>query len=144
MGYIKIGLINSALLIGLGLITIFATLIYTRINKIYKMDTPKEKFNVSALLSGYFNIIKKKDFRAVILGYSFATISSAFLTGVGMHLFTYCYHFSSPQISVVLIALFGGAILSQPLWVYLSKRMEKKRALIISLSLIIVLILYPL
>ena len=136
-GYIKIGLINSALLIGLGLITIFSTLAYTRKNKIYNMDTPKEKFSISALMSGYFNVIKKKDFRAVILGYSFATISSAILTGVGMHLFTYCYHFSSPQISVVLIALFGGAILSQPLWVYLSKRMEKKRALIISLSFII-------
>ena len=136
-GYIKIGLINGALLIGLGLITVFSILFYTRKHKIYDLDTPKEKFNVSNLLSGYFNIIKKKDFRAVILGYSFATIASAFLTSVGMHLFTYCYHFSSPQISVVLIALFGGAILSQPLWVYLSKRMEKKRALIISLSLII-------
>ena len=137
LGYIKIGLINSALLIGLGLITIISTLVYTRKNKIYNLDAPKEKFNFNNLLSGYFNIIKKKDFRSVILGYSFATIASAFLTSVGMHLFTYCYHFSSPQISVVLIALFGGAILSQPLWVYLSKRIEKKRALIISLSLII-------
>lgn len=136
-GYIKIGLINAVLLIVLGLITIIATLIYTRKNKIYDLDTPKEKFNLNNLLTGYFNIIKKKDFRSVILGYSFATIASAFLTSVGMHLFTYCYHFSSPQISVVLIALFGGAILSQPIWVYLSKRMEKKRALIISLSLII-------
>lgn len=136
-GYIKIGLINSALLICLGLITIVSTLIYTRKNNIYNMETPKEKFNFNHLLSGYFNIIKKKDFRSVILGYSFATIASAFLTSVGMHLFTYCYHFSSPQISVVLIALFGGAILSQPLWVYLSKRIEKKRALIISLSLIV-------
>ena len=88
-------------------------------------------------MSGYFNILKKKDFRSVILGYSFATIASAFLTSVGMHLFTYCYHFSSSQISVVLIALFGGAIISQPLWVYLSKRMDKKRALIISLSTIV-------
>ena len=137
-GYIKIACINSSLLIILGLITIFATLHYVRKNNIYSMDIPKEKFNFSKLMTGYFDILKKKNFRTVILGYSFATISSAFLTSVGMHLFTYCYHFSSTQISIVLISLFGGAIASQPLWVYLSKRIEKKRALIISLSTIVI------
>lgn len=136
-GYIKIACINSAMLIAFGLLMIFTMLKYTQKNKIYSHSSPKEKFNFSKLMLGYFNILKKKDFRAVILGYSFATIASAFLTSVGMHLFTYCYHFSSPQISVVLISLFGGAIFSQPLWVYLSKRMDKKRALIISLSTII-------
>ena len=136
-GYITIACINSALLIFFGLITIFSTLRFTHKQKIYSLDLPKEKFNFSKLLAGYFSVLKKKDFRVVILGYSFATIASAFLTSVGMHLFTYCYHFSSTQISMVLIALFGGAIASQPLWVYASKRMDKKRALIISLSTIV-------
>jgi Na+/melibiose symporter-like transporter len=136
-GYIKIAIFNSAMLIALGLITIFSTLRYTQKNKLYSSSAPKEKFSFSKLLLGYFNVLKQKDFRAVILGYSFATIASAFLTSVGMHLFTYCYHFSSAQISVVLISLFGGAILSQPLWVYLAKRIDKKRALIISLSTIV-------
>lgn len=137
MGYIKISLINSALLIVLGLITILTTLCYVRKHKVYNFTEPKTKFSLSNLLTGYFNVLKQKDFRSVILGYSFATIASTFLTSVGMHLFTYCYHFSSTQISVVLIALFGGAIASQPLWVYLSKRMDKKRALNISLSTIV-------
>lgn len=136
-GYIKIACINSAMLIILGLITIFATLKYTQKNKIYSHFEKKEKFDFSKLILGYFDILKKKDFRAVIFGYSFAMIASSFLTSVGMHLFTYCYHFSTPQISVVLISLFGGAILSQPLWLYLSKRMDKKRALTISLSTIV-------
>ena len=136
-GYIKIAFINSFLLIFFGLIAILTTLHYTRENHIYSSEVIKEKFDFGKLMLGYFNILKKKDFRAVILGYSFATISSAFLTSVGMHLFTYCYHFSSSQISVVLVSLFGGAILSQPLWVYLSRRIDKKRALIISLSTIV-------
>lgn len=136
-GYINIALINSALLIGLGMITIFSTLAYTRKNKIYKTTAQKQKFEASKLLVGYFNVLKNKDFRSVILGYSFATIASSFLTSVGLHLFTYCYHFSSPQISIVLIAMFGGAICSQPLWVYLSKRIDKKKSLIISLSTIV-------
>ena len=136
-GYIKIALINSALLIGLGLITILGTIRYTRKNKIYSNCSTKEPFETKKMLSGYLKVIKNKDFRSVILGYSFATIASSFLTSVGLHLFTYCYHFSSPQISCVLIAMFGGAVASQPLWVYISKRIEKKKALIISLSAII-------
>ena len=136
-GYIKIALINSGMLLFFGLIMIASCLSYTRKNKIYHQKTEKQKFKFSALVNGYFDILKKKDFRNVILGYSFATIASAFLTSVGLHLFTYCYHFSSPQISIVLICLFGGAILSQPLWVYISKRLDKKRALIYSLSTII-------
>ena len=136
-GYIKIACVNSALLIIFGLITIFSTLRHIHKHKIYSFEQPKEKFDFGTLMSGYFNVLKKKDFRSVILGYSFATIASAFLTSVGMHLFTYCYHFSSSQISMVLISLFGGAIASQPLWVYLSKRMDKKQALILSLSTII-------
>lgn len=136
-GYIKIALINSAMLIGFGLITIFSTLSFVRKNKIYALSFSKEKFSFSTLLNGYFNILKKKNFRTVILGYSFASIASSFLTGIGMHLFTYCYHFSSSQISVVLISLFGGAIASQPLWIYLSNRNSKKHSLIISLSTIV-------
>ncbi len=136
-GYVKIAYINSALLIVFGLITIISTLFHVRKHNIYSVNEPKQKFEFTKLMTGYFNVVKNKDFRAVILGYSFATIASAFLTSVGMHLFTYCYHFSSTQISFVLISLFGGAIASQPLWVYLSKRMEKKRALIISLSTIV-------
>ena len=136
-GYIKIAFINSVMLLFFGLIMISSCLSYTRKNKIYSQEIKKDKFRFSALVNGYFDILKKKDFRNVILGYSFATIASAFLTSVGLHLFIYCYHFSSPQISIVLICLFGGAIISQPLWVYISKRLDKKKALIYSLSTII-------
>ena len=136
-GYVKIAAINSCMLIAFGLVTILSCLRLAKKNHVYSLSSKKEKFSLSNLIGGYLNVLKKPDFRSVILGYSFACIASAFLTSVGMHLFTYCYHFSSSQISVVLVALFGGAISSQPLWVYLSNRMEKKRALIISLSTIV-------
>ena len=78
LGYIKIACINSALLIFFGLIAISSTLRYVRKNKIYSLNSPKEKFELNKLISGYFNVLKKKNFRTVILGYSFATIASAF------------------------------------------------------------------
>jgi len=137
-GYINIAYINSALVLICSSIVVWGCLKQVqKKNNVYLLSFKKEKFSLGKLLSGYLEVLKKRDFRAVILGYSMALIASAFLTGVGMHLFTYCYHFSSAQISILLIALFGGAIISQPLWLKVSKRLDKKKALIISLSLIV-------
>lgn len=136
-GYINIAYVNSVMVLVCGTIAVFGTLKQVQKHNHSLFSFEKEKFNLGKLMLGYVEVLKKKDFRSVILGYSMALIASAFLTGVGMHLFTYCYHFSSAQISIALIALFGGAIASQPLWIYVAKRLDKKRALIISLSLIV-------
>lgn len=136
-GYINIAYVNSALVLICGFTAVFGSLKQVQKHNATVFSYEQEKFNLGKLLLGYFEVLKKRDFRSVILGYSMALIASAFLTGVGMHLFTYCYHFSSTQISITLIALFGGAIASQPLWIYVAKRLDKKRALIISLSLIV-------
>lgn len=136
-GYVNMAYINSLLVLVCGMIAIFGSLRYARKSPNFSAHGEKEKFNFKKLLGGYFDVIKKKNFRAIILGYAMATVSSAFLMSVGMHLFTYCYHFKSSQISVLLIALFGGAILSQPLWVSMAKKYDKKKALIIALSVIL-------
>ncbi len=137
-GYINIAYINSALVLLCSSIAVFGSLRHVqRVNRVTMLSLKKEKFSLSKLLSGYIEVLKKRNFRSVILGYSASLIASAFLTAVGMHLFTYCYHFSSTQISMLLIALFGGAIASQPLWIAVAKRIDKKHALIISLSLIV-------
>lgn len=135
-GYLNIAYVNSLLVVVCGMIAIWGTLKYVRKHNTY-LHINKEKFSFQRLFGGYLEVIKKPNFRAVIIGYAMATVASAFLMSVGMHLFTYCYHFSSPQISVMLIALFGGAIISQPLWVSMAKKYDKKKALIIALSVIL-------
>lgn len=135
-GFILLAVINSILVVFFGLITIFGNLNRVRNNVTYNeqnFDKPKLK----KLMSGYFEIFKHSGFACIIAGYSIAQIASSFLTSVGMHLFTYCYHFSTAQISLLLILLFVGAIISQPFWVYLSKRVDKKGALISALSLLL-------
>ena len=72
-----------------------------------------------------------------MLGYSVSLIATVFITSVGMHLFTFCYHFSSFQISTLMICLFGGAILSQALWVNIVKKYDKKQTLIFALSVLL-------
>ena len=97
-----------------------------------------KKQGFGKIIGGYFETLKKKEFRTVMLGYSVSLVASIFITSVGMHLFTFCYHFSSTQISVIMICLFGGAIISQVLWVNLVKKYDKKQTLIFALCLLLV------
>ncbi len=89
------------------------------------------------ILQGYVETFKKRDFRIVMLGYSVCLIATVFISSVGMHLFTFCYHFSSIQISVLMICLFGGAIASQLLWVNVVKKYDKKQTLIFALCVML-------
>ena len=136
-GFIKIALLNGLMMIVFGLITIFGSLKRVRKFVHYGQPPAKEKHAFKNLMLGYFDVFKKSSFACLILGYSIAQVASSFLTSVGMHLFTYCYHFSTASISVLLIILFVAAILSQPVWVALSKRIDKKGALISALSLLL-------
>ena len=155
-GYINIAFVNSALVLICGIITVLGTIkrVHSMPNYAHsvnenngngKVDTESEtnkgknktKHSFATILAGYVEIFKKKDFRIVMLGYSVSLIATVFITSVGMHLFTFCYHFSSTQISVLMICLFGGAIVSQALWVNIVKKYDKKQTLIFALSVIL-------
>lgn len=102
-----------------------------------RKNKSNKKKSLSLIMAGYVETFKKKDFRCVMLGYSVSLIASVFITSVGMHLFTFCYHFSSVQISTLMICLFGGAILSQLLWVNVVKEYDKKQTLIFALCVML-------
>lgn len=139
-GYVNIALVNSLLVVVSGLISIFGT--RRRVLSMPNYDKgvidSTQKHGFKKIIGGYFETLKKKDFRIVTLGYSVSLIASIFITSVGMHLFTFCYHFSSTQISVIMICLFGGAIFSQLIWVNLVKKYDKKQTLIFALCLLLV------
>ena len=139
-GYVNIALVNSLLVVVSGLISISGT--RKRVLSMPNYDKgvidSTQKHGFKKIIGGYFETLKKKDFRIVTLGYSVSLIASIFITSVGMHLFTFCYHFSSTQISVIMICLFGGAIFSQLIWVNLVKKYDKKQTLIFALCLLLV------
>lgn len=145
-GYIYIAIVNSILVIICGLISVFGT--RKRVISMPNYDKSAfeeenegkevKKQGFGKIIGGYVDTLKKKEFRTVMLGYSVSLIASIFITSVGMHLFTFCYHFSSTQISIIMICLFGGAILSQVLWVNMVKKYDKKQTLIFALCLLLV------
>ncbi|MBE7074934.1 MAG: MFS transporter [Clostridiales bacterium] len=136
-GYINISYVTSILCIIAGVICILGTL--KRTKEMPEFKTRKKEDNAFfKIFYNFFKTLKNKNFSPLILGYAVALIAASFLTSVGMHLFTYSFHFSSTQISLLMTALFSGAILSQPFWIYLSKRIDKKPALNIALSLLLI------
>lgn len=138
-GYINMAIVNSVLVLVCGFVSAFGTLKRARSMPNFSQQLPQteQKHGLKKILLGYIETFKKKNFRVVMLGYSTALVASLFITSVGMHLFTFCFHFSSTQISILMICLFGGAIASQYLWVNVVKDFDKKQTLITALSVLL-------
>lgn len=127
-GYIYIAYTTSAISLISGLIAVFGT--FKRARAVHtEQPKKKEKNAFFKIFYNFFLVLKQRNYGAIILSYSVALISTAFLTSVGMHIFTYCFHFNATQIPIIMAGLFVGAILSQPFWIYLSRRIDKKPTL---------------
>lgn len=132
-GYIIISVVTSALCLICGLVSCFGCVKSAKKSQSLIDGGDNEK--LIDLFSKFFKVLKNKNFAPVIFGYSVALISSAILISVGMHLFTYCYHFDTIQIPALMAVLFVGAIVSQPVWIFFANRKDKKPTLNIALTL---------
>lgn len=90
----------------------------------------------------FFKSFKVKNFRALVIGYAVSLMSAAFLTSLGLHFFQYTFGFDFIQTAITLGALFLMTILSQPFWILISRKLDKKGALILGISIALVGIFY--
>lgn len=126
-GYINTAYVSSLLCLIFGLMTFFGTL-KRQVCCPVKIKTKKE--SILSIFNDFFKILKKKRYRIIISGYSISLIASSILTASGMHMFTYCFHFDSKQISIAMGSLIISAILAQIFWSHVSKSIGKKQTLI--------------
>lgn len=91
--------------------------------------------NLKDIVSEFFYVLKDKNYSSIILGYAVSMVASAFLTGVGLYMFTYTFKLSSTQMYFLLGVLFVSIILSQPLWAVLSKKLDKKPSLLLGVGM---------
>lgn len=131
-GYIKIAVTTSLICIVFGLICALGCK-----DNVDKKEL-KEKFELKKIFSGFLLAFKNNKLKKLIFGYMLTSIATVFLCSVGLHFFTYSFFYSSKQITFLLVGLMIGTILSQPLWVYISKRRNKKPALITGIILTII------
>ena len=123
-GYRVIAAITSTLCVLTGLVAIVGTFRFRHAGN--QAPTKKQGQQVS-FLSAFFAILDERNNVFLITAYAVALSCSAFLTSLGMHVFTYTFHFSSWQISFVMGCLVIGVIVGQPLWCQVSNRLGKKR-----------------
>ena len=131
IGYRKMAILCSVFMLLSGLVCVFGTLKFSKQNDQTSSNIKPEKFAFKKLFLGFANGLKNKQERIVVFGYSVSMISATFLTGVGMHFFTYCFGYNSFNITILLVSLLVGMVLSQPVWYKVSLKEDKKPALLI-------------
>lgn len=122
-GYRKISLILSGICLIAGLFCTFSTLKY--VDKNSTTDQKQDKFSFKKLIVDFYSSFKNKNLRYLIIGFALSQITPTVLTGAGMHFFTYCFLYSTKQITILLSILMLGTLVSQPVWFHLSKKNGK-------------------
>ncbi|GAA0182902.1 MFS transporter [Clostridium sediminicola] len=131
--YKNMAIVSSILMVFFGLVCFYSTKKYIKV-------LPKSNKNDKSenALKSLFNALKNEDYRVVVIGYLFTNISSAILGSVGLHVFTYTFLMGNYKIAIILGIQLGMGIISQPFWLWFSKKKDKKPAVILGLVLSII------
>lgn len=140
--YMNMAYISSIIMLFCGFICYMGTYSHVpRLNKKAQLNTADKK-SLKIIIREFFNVLRDRNYRSVIVGYAVAMMASAFLTGVGLYMFTYTFKISSSQMYMLLGTLFVATIISQPLWAVLSRKLDKKPALILGMFMTLIGVLY--
>lgn len=99
-------------------------------SKLKNIERPPKK-SLIAIFTDFFKVLKKPLYRNIILAYAISLMAVAFLTSAGFHVFTYTFKLPSLVMYALTAMLFLMTIFSQPLWMWVVKRYDKKRAVLV-------------
>lgn len=131
--YREMGLIGSIITVIFALLCYYATRKYIGILK--KHEIPRDQGGIAAVLKSFGQVFRNRTFRYIAFCYMFINIASAFLSNVGLHVFTYTFGLKSGHIAFILGTQFLFSIISQPFWSYVSKRLDKKPSVMLGLGI---------
>ncbi len=135
--YLNLAYLGSACVLIFGLFMILGT--YSHVPRLIgnaqrNADEDKPPSGIKAIYKAFFTSIKNKNFRSIVLGYSISMMASTFLITLGFHTLTFTFKTTSTQMYLLIFLLFAMTILGQPLWLWISIKTEKKKALMVGLS----------
>lgn len=130
--YRNIGYTSAIIVLITSFICLWNTKKYIpKLNRIQSIENKGN--NINLFIDSLKSTIKNKAFRAVALCYLFNNLASAFLSNIGLHVFTYTFVLSSQQIALVLGLQFLMSIISQPIWMIIASKYDKKPSMIFGL-----------
>lgn len=137
--YVYMGLTASVLMLAFGLFCFFTTKKY-----IPYLPKPINRFKKQSsraymrICLSFVDAFKNKNYKYVVFGYLFTNIASALASTLGLHVFTYTFNLGNKSIAFIVGTQFLMSILSQPAWVYISRKIDKKPSVILGLTLAII------
>ncbi len=136
--YKNMGITTSLISLVFGLVCFFTTKKYIPyISKYMKEDTQVKK-SLKNLFSSFKLALKNENYKYVVYAYLFTNIASALISLLGIHVFTYTFKLDNMDIGIIFGVLFCISILSQPIWVKISMKIDKKPAVLLGLAISII------
>ena len=139
--YRNFSYVGSALALIFGTIMFVSTFSHVPRLKALAAVEPRKKGGLNILkniFKNFFITLKDRNFRSVILGYAVSMMAATILIAVGFDVFTFTFKTSTMQMYIIMAGLFLMTIVGQPLWFYISKKYDKKRAVLVGQSVSLV------
>lgn len=132
-GYINFGYLTSACCILFGIFMLICTYSHVpRLRELAKKDkaSPISIRSTKKMFVNFFGALKDKNFRGITIGYMVSMVSASILIAVGFNVFTFTFETTKFQMYMIMASLFIMTIAGQPFWMYISKKYDKRKAII--------------
>lgn len=133
MAYRNIALTSSVIMLLTGITTHLSTKRFLQFGE--PLATDARSLSCSDFFRESKYSLQDKDFRHVFFGYMYTNLASAVVSVVGLHTFTYTFSMNNYEIGIIFGIQFFFSIASQPFWIGLAKKIDKKRAVITGLKI---------
>ena len=132
-GYLNFGYLSSACCILFGIYMCIVTYSHVpRLRELAKKEvaSPISIKSTKKMFVNFFGALKDGNFRAITIGYLVSMISASILIAVGFNVFTFTFETTKFQMYMAMASLFVMTIAGQPFWMYISKKYDKRKAVI--------------
>lgn len=136
VAYHNMGIVFSIMAVIFGMVCFFTT--FKRINDLPQALNDNNKNGIISIFMSMREAFNNSNYKFVVLAYLFTNIASGIFSTLGLHVYTYTFKLSNTQISTIFGIQFITCILAQPIWVLISKRLDKKPTVIIGLVISII------
>ncbi|MCK5242258.1 MFS transporter [bacterium] len=91
------------------------------------------KISFFALWTDLKSSLRNRNILALVLMIFFIEVGFQLGIAIGFHVNTYTYNLTAPVIGILTLIIFLFSIVSQPFWLWVAKKLDKKKALLLSL-----------
>lgn len=90
------------------------------------------------MIRSFAEAFKNRDYKYIVIAYLLINIASSLASTLGMHVFTYTFKLTNSHMGAIAAIQFIVSIISQPLWIMISRKIDKKPSIMLGLIISII------